>query len=232
MANTVVNTVPFVIQGDNVSTSVNIVLAYAPTSTTFISAFNTNSGVSVSANILSVTATGAILTVNFVAAFSYSVTVLVSILPALSGVLNQTSATGAFVPAQCDDQGNLFMKEVRRSQIVPQASSIINSTTPVTILNALGAGIFADLTDLIVTPVPGATVSTAFTLTLSDGTVNYVFAMETGALTVVAAAAPDLDLDFDPELPATTANSPWTITCSSNVVSVYIIAIALKQNAS
>jgi len=96
----------------------------------------------------------------------------------------------------------------------------------------LGAGIFADLTDLIVTPVPGATVSTAFTLTLSDGTVNYVFAMETGALTVVAAAAPDLDLDFDPELPATTANSAWTITCSSNVVSVYIIAIALKQNAS
>jgi hypothetical protein len=211
---------------------VNVTLPYTPTSTTFESAFNTNTGASVSANISSVTFLGTVLTVNFVAAFSYSATVLVNILPALSGTLNQTSAAGTFVPAQCDDQGNLFIKEVRRSQIVSQAASILNTATPVTILAAQGVGIFSDITDLIVTPVPGATLSTTFTLTLSDGTKNYVFAMETGALAVVAAAAPDLDLDFDPELPATTANTAWTITCSSSSVSVYITCIALKQNAS
>ncbi len=119
-----------------------------------------------------------------------------------------------------------------RSQLVSQASSILNSVSPVTIIAAQGVGFFADITDLIVTPVPGATLSTTFTLTLSDGTQNYVFAMETGPLAVVAAAPPDLDLDFDPELPASTANTAWTMTCSSNSVSVYITCIALKQNAS
>lgn len=139
---------------------------------------------------------------------------------------------GQSIATQCDSFGNLLVKEIRRSNVKAVATSIANSTAPVTIMPAQGAGIFADITDLVITPVPGATVSTAFTITISDGTVNYVFAMETGALTVVAAAAPDLDLDWDPELPASTPNTGWTAVSSSDAVSVFIICVAIQQKAN
>jgi hypothetical protein len=162
--------------------------------------------------------------------------VSISPLPPPATIIYNSSApnliSGQSVGQQCDSFGNLLVKEVRRSNVIATSATVTNSTSPVVIVPAQGPGIFSDITDLVITPVPGPTVSTAFTITISDGTVNYIFAMETGALTVVAAAAPDLDLDWDPELPATNPNVPWTLTLSSNAVTIYVTCVAIQQKAN
>ena len=83
MANTIVSALPYLIQGDGVSTTVAIQLGYTPTSVSFVNAFNNNTGANVSSNIASVTASASIMTINFNAAFSYLASVFVNVLPAL-----------------------------------------------------------------------------------------------------------------------------------------------------
>jgi len=69
----------YILQGDGVSTSATINLGYAPTSISFVQAFQAAfSGGDVSSNVLSVTLLGSVATVNFVAPFSYPVTILLN----------------------------------------------------------------------------------------------------------------------------------------------------------
>ena len=141
-------------------------------------------------------------------------------------------ATTTSLPLQADYEGSLFVKPYRRSQTVAQATTIATSTAATTILAAQAAGVFADITDLVITVVPGATVSTAFLATLSDGTNTYIYSLSTGALATVPAPSNNLDLDFDPPLPATTAATVWTLTLSSNTPTIYVTVIAALQKAS
>jgi hypothetical protein len=63
------------LQGDGLSTSVSFNISYVPTSVTFIQALQAGGAADVSSNVFSVTSSGSTVTVNFVAAFSYLVTV-------------------------------------------------------------------------------------------------------------------------------------------------------------
>jgi hypothetical protein len=140
--------------------------------------------------------------------------------------------TGQYSALQTDYTGSLFVKPFRRSQTVAQATTITASTATTTVLAAQAAGIFADISSLTMTVVPGATVDTAFTATLSDGTNSYVFSMDTGALgTAVGVPAP-ISLAWNPALPATTAATIWTIALSSATPTVYIVVVATLQKAS
>jgi len=90
MAITVVNSATYVLQGDGVSTSVSFPLGLVPTSANFTSAFNTVTGANVASNVSSVSVTSGIMTVNFVMAFSYVVTLVMNILPALPVLMQGT----------------------------------------------------------------------------------------------------------------------------------------------
>jgi hypothetical protein len=94
---------------------------------------------------------------------------------------------------------------------------------------AQGASNFCDLTQLIVSAVPGAT-GTEFVATLSDGTASYLFDMNTGATTSLF-IPPRLEINFNPALPATNANVPWTLSLSQSVTA-HATVIGVLQQAS
>lgn len=103
-----------------------------------------------------------------------------------------------------------------REQVAKSAITLTNTTTATTIVPAAGASVFVDITHLSITN--GS--STATTVTLSDGTVSMVYNLTAGG---------GVNLNFLPALPATTANTAWTLTCGNAVTSVYCNAIYTKN---
>lgn len=153
-------------------------------------------------------------------------------------VVNETTApsltNGQSVGVQGDYVGNIFTRPFRRSQTVAQSSVINASTSPVTCLAAQGAGIFADISTFVLTITAAATTDLGFTVTLSDGTASYVFDLNTGSLgTGTGDPNNPLVLLLPVPLPATSANTAWTITSSvSTGVVVHCMVIAVLQKAS
>lgn len=151
-------------------------------------------------------------------------------------VVNRTTApsltTGQSVAAQADYVGSLFVKPYRRSQTKSAATTITNSAAATTVLAAQAAGIFADITNLVITVLPVAVASTLFTATLSDGTTSYVFDMVNGSTTTDAEDGTFINIQFNPPLPATTAATAWTLTLSVNTVTVHVTVVAALQKAS
>jgi hypothetical protein len=139
---------------------------------------------------------------------------------------------GQYIPLQTDYAGSLFVKPIRRSTTAASTAIISSSSAAVTVMPAQAAGIFADISSLVVTTTPAATVSLPFTLTLSDGTATYVWDMETGALATSSADGTLLNLAFNPPLPATTAATAWTIATNVATVTVHAVAVAVLQKAS
>jgi len=133
---------------------------------------------------------------------------------------------------QCDSAGTQFVRPYRRSQYKATPITITASTTPVTIVAAQGANIFADITGLIVTVTAAATTATGFTVTLTDGTANYVFDMDTGALATASADPTILVIPFPSPLPATTANTAWTLASSSATPTVHAVATFINNLAN
>jgi hypothetical protein len=150
--------------------------------------------------------------------------------------VNNTTApsltTGQSVAVQSDYTGSIFVKPIRRSETAASKATITSSAVAVTVMPAQAAGIFADISSLVVTVTPAATVSLPFTLTLSDGTATYVWDMETGALATSSADGTLLNLAFNPPLSATTAATAWTIATNVATVTVHATAIAVLQKAS
>lgn len=144
---------------------------------------------------------------------------------------NPALTNGQTAAIQVDSAGTAFVRPYRRSQYKATPVTITASTTPVTAVAAQGANIFADITGFFVTVTAAATTATAFTITLSDGTVSYVFDLDTGALATSSADPTILSLPFPSPLPATTANTAWTATSSSatptmHIVTTFIVNIA------
>ncbi len=151
-------------------------------------------------------------------------------------VTNQTTApslvAGQSVNMQCDYQGGLFVKPYRRGQTKAQGTALHATLVATTVMAAQAAGIFADISAIVITTVPAATTDLSFTTTLSDGTASYVFNLDTGALATATADPSLFQLNFDPPLPATSAATAWTMTNSLNTVSIDVIVIAVLQKAS
>lgn len=136
---------------------------------------------------------------------------------------------GYFGGLQLDNSGSLFVRRSRRSQVVSQATTIASTNVATTVLAAQASGVFSDISTLIITPTSAAVTSLQFTVTLSDGTNNYIFDMDTGT---IAASSPDLVLPFDPPLPAASSATAWTIALSVNTVTVHVTVVASIQKAS
>lgn len=140
-----------------------------------------------------------------------------------------TPPSGASVNLQEDGYGSLFVTPYRRSQTVSQATTIASSVTATTVLAAQAAGIFADITDLIITATAALTTDLQFTVTLSDGTKSYIYDMETG--TIATPGTPRV-FNFSSPVAATTAATVWTVTLSLATVTVHIHVNAVLQKAS
>jgi hypothetical protein len=139
--------------------------------------------------------------------------------------------TGQSVALQSDYEGSIFVKPYRRSETVAQATTISLSSSATTVLAAQAAGIFADISALVVTVTPAASTALVFTITLSDGTQSYIYDMDTG-ITATPSATGTINFTFDPPLPATTAATVWTIAASLATVVLHITVVAVKQKAS
>jgi hypothetical protein len=143
-----------------------------------------------------------------------------------------TPAAAASVTLQADASGNLFVNNIRRSQVVT-ATGNIASTTAANIIAGQGAGIFADLSGILLTARLGATAAVLFGVNISDGTKTYRINMssETSAS---GGGNPPVSVTFDPPLVATTANTAWTIalTSATDSPSVDYVCTFIKQQAS
>lgn len=136
--------------------------------------------------------------------------------------------TGQSVMAQADYQGSLFVKPYRRGQTVSQATTI-SATGATTILAAQAAGIFADISALVISVTPQATTASSFTASLSDGTKTFIFDL-VAEVTVAAGTNPFI-VYFDPPLAATTAAVAWTLNLSAtNTVHVTVNAVLQKAS--
>jgi hypothetical protein len=103
-----------------------------------------------------------------------------------------------------------------RELVGKQATTITSSTTATTVVTAGGASVFTDLTSLTVTN----SSATATLVTLSDGTVSMVFNVPGGG---------GFTMPFNPPMPATTANTAWTLTCGTSVASIYCNVVYAKN---
>jgi hypothetical protein len=155
--------------------------------------------------------------------------------------VNNTTApsltTGQSVALQSDYEGSVFVKPYRRAQTISAARTITNSSAAITLLAAQAAGIFADISNLVITvvPVTGVVAESTFTATLSDGTTSYLFDMDAGDLgstTIPGTPPTNVNINFNPPLPATTAAAAWTIALSLATVTVHITVVAVLQKAS
>lgn len=95
-----------------------------------------------------------------------------------------------------------------REQVGKQATTVTSSTAATTVVNAGGASVYTDITHLSITNSSASPV----VVTLSDGTVSLNFSVSAGG---------SLIQNFAPALPATTANTAWSLACSASVASVY-----------
>jgi len=150
--------------------------------------------------------------------------------------VNRTTApsltTGQSVGLQCDYAGDLFVKPIRRSKTVA-ATGNIASATPANIIGSQGAGIFADLSAVVLTLREGATANVFFGVLISDGTNSYRFNFMSQSATTIQAASP-IQINFDPPIPAASAATAWTIavTSTTDSPSVDYICNFVLQKAS
>lgn len=131
---------------------------------------------------------------------------------------NPTKVTnGQAVNTMSDAVGRrVVVQGAPRELVSARATTITSSTSPVTCVTAAGSGVFTDITSLTVT---NGSV-TATTVTLSDGTSSFVYNCSGGG---------GITIPFNPPLPATTANTAWTLTCGTSVASVYCNIVYIKN---
>ena len=127
-------------------------------------------------------------------------------------------ATGDRADAYVDVLGKLVITPIApRAQVTPPAMVILSSTTETTVISAAGAGIFLDLSWIILSNT-SATAVRADLRSATGGTVVVSFMIPAGMTLVV-------DLSDLPMLQATAANN-WTIQLLAAVTDVRVTACA------
>lgn len=139
---------------------------------------------------------------------------------------NPANATGGnLVAAMGDKAGRVVITPGNvRELIGVQTTNIAASTAETTIITAGGAGVFNDISLLVITTTDAA----AATITIKDataGTTRAVFDYPPAA----AVPGSALVIPFPIPLPQAAANANWTATVSVNAGSVKITAVFVKN---
>ncbi len=138
---------------------------------------------------------------------------------------NPSNATGGnAVGLMADKVGRLVVTEGHvRDLVAVQSTTISASAAETTIVSAVGAGVFADLTGLVITN-SGTAVCTWTLKDSTAGTTRGIFDMS------ATQGANPLVLTFNPPLPQATANNNWTLTCSTATsTGAHIMAVYVKN---
>jgi len=145
--------------------------------------------------------------------------------PVLAGARAATAnptavANGQAIAIMTDKVGRQVVVQGHTRDLVgTQATTITASSSATTVVTAPGASVFADISHLTIT---NSDATNACTVTLSDGTKSYVYNMPAGG---------GLTTNFNPPKPATTANTAWTLACSSASVSSILCNVVYVKNS-
>lgn len=129
-------------------------------------------------------------------------------------------ANGDRVDATFDLAGRQVVTYADRALVTRSAATTISTTTETTLIAAGGAGVFHDLTMLVITN----TSSTAVRVDIRDaavGTVQFSIAIAANGGAVLPFGAVPLN--------QTTANTAWTAQLSAAVTDIRILATAVKR---
>jgi hypothetical protein len=176
----------------------------------------TAAGVAAAAGVLKVGITG-----NAGAIFDSATAATVPANALYSGAraqnVNPTSVTnGQMVGLAADLSGKLIITPLAYRTLISHASATVAVNTISTLLAAGAAGVFRDITRIVVTTLGAA----ANTLTITDGTVSFVLDYPNAA---IAPSAPFI-LNFDgAPLRATTAATVWQVTQSLATQCRYLV---------
>lgn len=141
-----------------------------------------------------------------------------------AATINPTNAAnGNLVGAMGDKAGRTVTTPVQVRELVAAQRTALAAITETTIIAAGGAGVFNDITQLIITTAGAA----AATLTIKDGTAGTTIMVLNYPNAALAPGAP-LVINFNPPLPQAAANANWTIT-NSVATAVNITAIFAKN---
>jgi len=146
--------------------------------------------------------------------------------PVLAGVEGRTTLPTAVSDGQsarqlADDLGRTIVYPIVPRDLIVHNRLALTTSTETTLIAAGGAGVFHDLVKLIVHNGSGTLVS----IDIRDstgGTIRH---------TVVAAAdGGGAVIAFEVPLTQATANNNWTAQLSEGVTTLYVTAVAAKQN--
>lgn len=146
--------------------------------------------------------------------------------PLLGGVHARTTnptavADGDTARLMGDKLGRTITYSTCPRDLITQNTITLTSTTETTLIAAGGAGVFRDLTKLIISNESTAEVRVDIADATAGANVLQIdFAADGGGAVI----------DFDPPFIQTTANNNWTATLSGAVSSVYIFAQSCDQN--
>lgn len=202
-------------------TSPGAVVAESVNSSTFI---GTTAAVAASAGVQKVGISGnAGASVDAVAGAAAPANVLY--MAGRGTTVNPTSeVTADAVPLMVDKAGRVVTTAGNiRELVAAQTTVIAASTAETTIITAGGAGVFNDLSCLVITTTDVA----ASVLTIKDATAGTT--RITLHLPATAAKDGPLVIPFPIPLAQATANANWTITCSVNAGAVAVSAVFVKN---
>jgi hypothetical protein len=227
--------VPFLVQGDGVSTSTSFNLSYTPTTVIFVSA-KTVAGMDVSSNVSSVTLLTSTVTVNFVAPFSGLVTLMLSFDTPLSGgggsPVTASPVNVENFPSSQTVTGTITANQGTSPWIVSLASTTISgnvgvtqSTSPWVVSNT---GVFAVQEAALDGCISANTVAVSLASTTIAGTVSVTQStspwMVSLASTTITGSVAVTGAFFQATQPVSgtiTANqgtSPWVVSLASTTI--------------
>jgi len=147
---------------------------------------------------------------------------------ARAATANPTNAPdGQMVAIMADKAGRVTVTEGHtRENCSSQSTTITASTAETTIVTAGGAGVFNDLTGLIITCTGDTAIATLTLRDATGGTAKAIFDYPN------AAAAPNTPLivDFTPPLSQAAANGNWTLQASVNAGTIHVLAQFIKNS--
>lgn len=131
--------------------------------------------------------------------------------------LNPIAVTdGQVSNAMTDKMGRAVVIQGHVRELIGRQSSTLTSTTAASTVVSPVTSSYTDITHLSVTN--GS--ATATTVTLSDGSVSFIYNVSAGGGFVE---------NFNPPLPATTLNASWTLQCGTSVASIYCNVVYVKN---
>lgn len=143
---------------------------------------------------------------------------------ARAATANPTAVTDGQMVAQMADKvgRQIVVQGAPRDLVGIQQTTIAGSSSETTIITAGAAGVFNDISSLVITM---GTTPTACTATLKDATSGTTRAI----YDLPATTGQGIVIPFTPPLPQAAAANNWTITLSSASPTVHINAVFIKN---